>query len=158
MHELDAVLTDAPVSASVRVRAFSHLIGESPIALFAGSQLARRYRRRFPRSLDGAPLVLPEAASAVRRALDDWLHAEDVHPDVKAECEDIDLLYACGQAGLGLFPAPVAIAAEVCRQYHVVQVGIAQSVMARFYAISAERRLQHPAVVAITESGRRLFT
>jgi len=158
MHELDAVLTDAPVPVTIRIRAFSHLIGESPIALFGVSQLATRYRRRFPHSLDGAPLVLPEEGSAVRRALDDWLHAANVHPDVKAECEDIDLLYACGQAGLGLFPAPVAIASEVCRQYHVVQVGTVKSVAARFYAVSGERRLQHPAVVAITESGRKLFT
>lgn len=94
----------------------------------------------------------------MRRALDDWLHAENVHPDIKAECEDVDLLYACGQAGLGLFPAPVAIAAELSRQYHVVQAGTANSVVARFYAVSGERRVQHPAVIAITESGRKLFT
>lgn len=86
------------------------------------------------------------------------MHAENVHLDIESECEDVDLAYACGQAGLGLFPAPVAIASELSRQYHVVQVGTANSAVARFYAVSGERRVQHPAVVAIAESLRKLFT
>lgn len=156
-HELDAVLSDAPLPAGSRVRAFSHLLGESPVAFFGVPKLAARYRRRFPRSLDGAPVLMPGENCAVRRALDDWFHAEDLHPQVKGVCEDSALLKACGQAGHGLFPAPVALAREICRQYRVVQVGILGPVVARFYVISAERRLKHPAIVAITESGRKLF-
>ena len=157
LHELDAILADAPLGPTSRVRAFSHLIGESPIGWFGVRALAARYRRRFPDSLDGAPLLLPGPDSAVRRALDDWFEAEGLHPDVKCVCEDSALLKAVGRAGHGLFPAPVAIAREVCRQYSVALIGTVASVTARFYVISAERRLKHPGVVAITTAGRKLF-
>ena len=116
LHELDAILADAPLGPTSRVRAFSHLIGESPIGWFGVRRLAARYRRRFPQSLDAAPVLLPSPDSAVRRALDDWFEAEGLHPDVRCVCEDSALLKAVGRAGHGLFPAPVAIAREVCRQ------------------------------------------
>ena len=157
LHELDAVLTDAPVPATARVRVFNHLLGESSVAFFGVSKLAAQYRRRFPRSLDGAPVLLPAQNSAVRRTLDDWFEAEDLHPDVRGECEDSALLKTFGQAGHGLFPAPTAIAREVCRQYNVVLVGTASPVVARYYVISAERRVKHPAVLAITDMARKLF-
>ena len=157
LHELDAILSDAPVSPASRVRAFSHLIGASPIGLFGVRELAARYRRRFPRSLDGAPLLLPAENSAVRRALDDWFETEGLHPDMRCECEDSALLKTFGQTGHGLFPAPVALAREVCHQYGVVLVGTVAPVIAHFYVISAERRLKHPGVIAITAEGRKLF-
>ena len=93
----------------------------------------------------------------MRRALDDWFEAEGLHPNVKCVCENSALLKTCGQAGHGLFPAPVAIAREVCRQYSVALVGTVAAVTARFYVVSAERRLKHPGVVAITDAGRKLF-
>lgn len=157
LHELDAVLTDAPLPPSSRVRAFSHLLGESPVGFFGVSTLAARYRRRFPRSLDGAPVLLPAQNCAVRRALDDWFEKEALHPDVRGECEDSALLKTFGQAGHGLFPAPTAIARELCRQYNVALVGTVATVTSRFYVISAERRLKHPGIVAMTEAGRKLF-
>ena len=157
LHELDAVLTDAPVPATSRVRVFNHLLGESSVGFFGVSKLAAKYRRRFPRSLDGAPVLLPAQNSAVRRALDDWFETEKLYPDVRGECEDSALLKTFGQAGHGLFPAPTAIAREVCRQYNVVLVGTAGPVVTRYYVISAERRVKHPAVVAITDMARKLF-
>lgn len=157
LHQLDAILADAPVNPSSRVRAFSHLIGESPVGFFGVRPLAARYRRRFPQSLDGAPLLLPGPGSAGRRALDDWLEVEGLHPEVRGECEDSALLKTFGQAGHGLFPAPAAIAREVCRQYTVELVGTVPSVTSRFYVISAERRLKHPGIIAMTTAGRKLF-
>lgn len=156
-HELDVVISDAPLPPASRVKAYSHLIGESPVAFFGVSALAARYRRRFPQSLNGAPVLLPGENSAVRRTLDDWFEAQSIRPVVMGVCEDSALLKVCGQAGHGLFPAPAAIAKEVRRQYSVVMVGIVEPVVARFYLITGERRLKHPAVVAITETGRKLF-
>lgn len=157
LHQLDAILADAPVPPTSRVRAFSHVIGESPIGFFGVRTLAARYRRGFPQSLDGAPLLLPHHGSVVRRALDDWFQVEGLHPVVKGECEDSALLKSFGQAGHGLFPAPAAIAREVCRQYAVELVGTVAPVTSRFYVISAERRLKHPGIVAMTTAGRKLF-
>jgi LysR family transcriptional activator of nhaA len=154
VHALDVVLSDAPVGPLVNVRAYSHLLGECSVSVFGTSALARAHARRFPQSLNGAPFLLPTQNTALRRALDQWFEEQQVRPHVIGEFEDSALLKVFGQAGRGLFPAPSAIAAEVRRQYGVRRVGEIPDVRERFYAISVERRLKHPAVVAISEAAR----
>jgi LysR family transcriptional regulator, transcriptional activator of nhaA len=155
LHEIDVVFSDAPAAPHVRAKVYDHLLGESGISFFAGPELARRLRRRFPRSLDGAPILLPTRESALRRRLEEWLEAAELRPLVVGEFQDPALLEAFGQVGAAVFPGPTAIEREVCRQYRVSVVGRTDAVRERFYAISVERRLKHPAVVAITAGARR---
>ena len=155
VHGLDLVLSDAPIGPTTKVRAFNHLLGECGVTFFATPALARTCRRGFPRSLGGAPMLLPTDNTALRRSLDDWFESEDIRPRVASEFEDSALLMAFGQAGMGLFPAPSAIERQVRSQYGVVVVGRLDTVRERFYAISGERRLKHPAVVAISEAARQ---
>lgn len=152
---LDVVLADAPVGPTVRVRAYNHLLGECAVSVFGARRLADARRRGFPRSLDGAPFLLPRRHSALRLALDDWFASEGVHPRIVGEFDDNALMTALGQAGLGLFPAPSPIAREVCRQYDVRPIGTIESVRQRFYAITVDRKLKHPAVIAVCEAARR---
>ena len=154
LHRLDLVLADAPISPTVNVRAFNHPLGECSVSVFAAPDLARKYRRRFPDSLDGAPMLLPGDKTSARRALDQWFDTAGVQPQIVAEFEDSALLKVFGQAGLGLFPAPSAIEDEIRRQYGVKLVGRLDEVRERFYAISVERRLRHPAVLAISNAAR----
>jgi LysR family transcriptional activator of nhaA len=155
VHELDAVLTDAPVGPNINVRAYSHLLGECGIAVFGTPNLARQYGRQFPDSLRDAPLLLPTETCTVRRALNQWFFAREIVPRTVAQFDDSALLKAFGQAGRGLFFAPVAIAAEIERQYGVRQLGELEAVRERFYAISVERRVRHPALQAIAGAAKR---
>ncbi|OFX21908.1 MAG: LysR family transcriptional regulator [Anaeromyxobacter sp. RBG_16_69_14] len=154
VHELDIVLADAPVSPSLRVRAFNHLLGECDVVFLAAPKLAATHRRGFPRSLDGAPLLLPTENTALRRSLDQWFTTHDIRPRVVGEFEDSALLKEFGQTGLGIFPAPSVIVDEVRGQYRVRLVGRLEEVRERFYAISVERKLKHPTVVAISQEAR----
>jgi len=154
IHELDLVLTDTPISGLARVRAFSHLLGTSTVSVFGGPDMAKHYRKHFPQSLDGAPFLLPTENTALRRALEQWFDASGIRPSIVAEFEDSALMKVFGQTHRGLFPAPTVIEKEVERQYNVKSVGSLSSVQERFYAISVERRLKHPAVVAISEAAR----
>ena len=154
IHTLDVVISDQPAAPHVRVKVFNHLLGESGTSFFAGSALARRLRRRFPSSLDGAPTLLPTSNTALRRALEQWFETEDLHPKVVGEFEDSALLEAFGEAGRAVFPAPTAIERDVRRTYRVAVVGRTPAVRERYFAISAERRLKHPGVVAITSAAR----
>jgi LysR family transcriptional activator of nhaA len=155
IHELDLVLSDVPISPGVNVRGFNHLLGECGVTLFATPAIAARQRRGFPRSLDGAPFLLPTGNTVLRRSLDAWFEARDVCPRVVSEFEDSALLKVFGQSGLGIFPAPSVIEAEVRKQYGVAVVGRIEEVRERYYAISVERRLKHPAIVAISETARQ---
>lgn len=157
-HELDVVLADAPVPSGARRRVFNHPLGDSALAFFAPDQDAARYRKDFPNSLHGAPFLLPAAATSARRLLDQWFAAHGIAPAVKGEFADSALLKVFGQAGFGLFAAPAVVQTEIERQYHVKCVGQAEAARARFYAISVERRLRHPAVTALADAARgRLF-
>jgi len=153
-HALDVVIADVAAPPHVRVKVFNHLLGESDTSFFAAGPLAARLRRRFPRSLDGAPLFVPAPHTAMRRALDQWFEAEDLHPRIIGEFDDSALMKSFGQAGTGAFPSPSAIAREVVRQYRVQTVGHTPAVRERYYAISVERRVKHPGVLAITAAAR----
>jgi LysR family transcriptional activator of nhaA len=156
-HRLDLVLTDAPAAPWVRVRAYSHLLGECGVSIFGTARLAMRRRRGFPHSLDGAPFLLPTADSTLRRSLDQWFEAQGVRPEIVGQFEDSALLKVLGQSGVGLFAVPSAIDAEVRGHYSVRLVGRIE-IRERFYAITVERKLKHPAVVAISEAaGREIF-
>jgi LysR family transcriptional activator of nhaA len=157
VHELDVVLSDAPPSPDIRVRVFSHLLGESRISLLASPKLARKLRKGFPRSLDGAPVLLPAPGSALRIALEQWFEAQRIRPMVVAHFEDIALLSACGQHGLGFFAGHSVIDDEMVRVHGVEKIGEMPKYRAQFYAISVERRLTHPAVVAITRTARTVL-
>ena len=157
IYGLDVVLADAPAPAAVKVRAYSHLLAECPVSVFASARIAAAYQQGFPGSLDGAPFLLPSKDSALRNSLEEWFQKQKVKPRVVGTFEDSALLDAFGQAGAGLFAMPSAIEGEVRRQYRVNLVGRLDTVRQRFYAITVERKLRHPAVIAISERARSLF-
>ncbi len=159
IHGLDAVLSDAPVPPTVRVRAFGHLLGECGVTIFAAPPLARRLKRGFPGSLRDAPCLLPSETTTLRRGVDQWLTSRGLQPRVAGEFDDAALMMAFGEAGVGAFPAASAIEREVCRQYGVRVVGRIAEVRERFYVITVERRLKHPAIAALSAAARAdLFT
>jgi LysR family transcriptional activator of nhaA len=153
-HTLDVVLVDMPVGAGSGIKAYNHLLGECDVTVFGVPRLARRYRRGFPGSLHDAPMVLPVESAALRRSLDQWLDAREIRPRVVAEFEDSALLKVFGQEGVGLFLAPTVMERDVRRRLGVQRVGRIPDIRERFYAITVERRLRHPAVAAICEAAR----
>jgi LysR family transcriptional regulator, transcriptional activator of nhaA len=153
-HRLDVVLSDVPITPLVRVKAFNHLLGSCGASLFATPPIANRYRRRFPASLDGAPFLLPIEGSALRRSLDEWFEAHNIRPRIVGEFKDSALLKTFGQAGAGIFAAPSAIEKEVRAHYKTPVLARLETVVESFYAISIERKLKHPAVLAISEAAR----
>ena len=153
-HRLDLVLSDSPLPPTSATRAYNHLLGECGVCIFGSSSLAREFRRGFPQSLDGAPFLLPTRKSVLRQTLDQWFDSQNIRPELLGEFDDSALLKVFGQAGVGLFPGPSAVEQETCRQYNVQSVGRLDAVRERFYAISVERKLKHPAVKAITEAAQ----
>jgi LysR family transcriptional regulator, transcriptional activator of nhaA len=156
-HAVDLVLADTPIAPTIKVKAYSHALGDSPISVFGSTKLANLYRNRFPQSLDGAPFLLPTDQKTLRRTLDVWFQKQGIRPRVVGEFDDSALLKTFGQAGAGLFAVPTAIEPEVLQQYGVVVLGRIDDVRERYYAISVERRLKHPAVIAISEAATELL-
>jgi LysR family transcriptional regulator, transcriptional activator of nhaA len=152
---VDVVLSDAPAPAGTAVRAFNHLLGECGTAFFAAPQLAKSCRRRFPQSLEGVPFLLPGGNSVLRRTLEQWFDSEEIRPRIVGEIDDAALAKVLGAAGHGVFAAPDVVEGDVRERYEVRLVGRADDLRQRFYAISVERKLKHPAVVAICEAARR---
>jgi LysR family transcriptional activator of nhaA len=149
------VLSDAPVSPSAKIRAFSHMLGECDVLIMGTPLLAARYRRGFPQSLDGAPFLLPAENAVLRRSLEQWFDAVGIRPQPRGEFADPALLKMFGRTSLGVFAVRAAVERETRRHYGVSLIGRIPALRERFYAISVERKLKHPAVVAITAAARK---
>lgn len=154
VHRLDVVLTDAPIGSNVKVKAYNHLLGECGISFFAPAKLATRYRKNFPQSLHQAPLLLPSDESATRLALDAWFERLAIKPQIIGEFSDSALLRAFGEAGDGIFPLPSVVEGDLAKESSIKLLGRAEGLVERYYAISTERKLRHPAVVAISEAAK----
>lgn len=154
VHRLDMVLADSPVSPTLNVKAYNHVLGESGVSFFAAAGDAARYRLDFPASLEGAPLLMPTTSSSSRRVLEHWFEQHNIRPRVVAEFEDRALMKAFGEAGCGIFTSPTAVEEDVVSKYGVEVIARTDQMRERFYAISAERRIRHPAVATIAAAAR----
>lgn len=154
IHRLDMVLADRPLPPGMDVKGYSHPLGECGVAFFAAPRLASRLAGDFPGNLDAAPLLIPSEDSALRGPLMRWLERQGARPRIAGEFDDSALMKAFGKAGAGVFPAPVATAGEVESQYGVLRLGETRELRERFFAISVERRISHPAVRAVSEGAR----
>ncbi len=154
-HRLDLVIADTPAPSSIKEHTYSHPLGESGVTLFATAKLTAHYRRGFPQSLSSAPILLPTSNTVLRRLLDQWLIDQKLHPNIVGEFDDSATLKAFGQDGYGIFPGVSVIEKEICRQYQVQVVGQLEPLKQNFYAITVERRLKHPAVLALVRTARQ---
>lgn len=158
VHDLDLVLAETPIAGQASVRAFNHLLGESGVSFFAHSSVVKSLDGEFPDCLEDAPLLVPTGNTLLRRSLDHWFTDLGVRPRIVAEFEDSALLKAFGSEGAGIFPGPSAIEDEICDVYRVGVLGRTDAVVERFYAITVERRIKHPAVRLISDNAKeRLF-
>ena len=148
-HHLDIAITDAPVGPEAAVRTFNHQLAESAITFFAAPRIADQLADDFPDCLDGVDLLMPTASSVVRRMLEHWFDALDVHPRIVAEFQDAAQLKTFGESGLGVFPAPSMVADQIEAQYGVHPIGVAGDLREKFYAVSVEKKERNPAVLAL---------
>lgn len=153
LHRLDMVLADRPLPAHINVRGFSHKLGECPLAFFAAPPLAQKCAA-FPACLNDAPLLLPGDDATIRPRLETWLERNRLAPRVVGEFDDGALMMAFGQAGGGYFPAPAVLTEAIEAQFGVVRVGLAEDIQDVFYAITGERHITHPAVLAVTQAAQ----
>jgi len=139
------------------IKGYSHPLGECGIAFLAARSVAKKLKPDFPDALHGAPLLIPGEDSALRVPLLRWLERKSLQPTIVGEFDDSALMSAFGQAGAGVFPVPLTTAREVMKQHKVIELGRTLDIRERFFAISVERRLSHPAVLAVSEAARRSF-
>jgi LysR family transcriptional regulator, transcriptional activator of nhaA len=157
LRELDVIISDSPVTPSLKLRAYNHHLGGCAVSWMASPQLAKSLRKTFPASLHGAPLLLPTSDTAIRRALDQWLDRHEIRPVIVGEFEDYGLLREFARAGHGAAPVPSVLVSQLQKESGLKELGVAEKVRGEFYAISMERHIRHPAVLALHEKSEKLF-
>lgn len=157
VHEADVVLSDSPLTPSLNIRAYNHHLGGCGVSWMAVPALAEALQPGYPGSLTGAPVLLPTDDTAIRRAVDQWLEKHDIRPVIVGEFEDYALLREFARAGQGLAPVPSVLEEVFRSQSGLHFIGAAHGIQAKFYAISMERKIRHPAVVAICDAAREIF-
>lgn len=150
IHRLDLVLADRPMPNEMDIKGRSNQLSECGISFFAAENLIKKLGTEFPQNINNAPILVPGEDSAIHKRLMQWLNTQRIQPHIIGEFDDSALMRAFGQAGTGVFTAPTIIEDEVLQQHQVVKLGQTDAVTERFYAISVEKRANHPAVLAIT--------
>lgn len=153
-HRIDVVLSDEPASPGIAARVFNHFLGGCGVTFCAMPVLARTLKGRFPRNLQGASALLPTQNCHLRRDLEKWFRQVNIQPRVIAEFEDAALMKIVATRGIGVIAVPSLVEAEAVERYGFVPVGRTKDIETQFYAITAERRLTHPAILAITAQKR----
>ncbi len=151
-HRLDIIITDEAAPSSLLVKTYSHLLGGSTLTFCAPASLAARLQDNFPASLNGQPAFLPTENTATRLALEKWYDQQGIHPQILAEFEDAALMKAVAMSGLAVVPVHTMVLEEARRQYGLRPVGEVKECRGEFFAITAERKIKHPAISAITEN------
>jgi LysR family transcriptional activator of nhaA len=154
-NELDVLILDAPPGPDTGVQVFSHRLGESGVALLATPELARRYRRNFPKALNGAPFLLPGRTTGLRRGLEQWFNRHQIRPQIVGEFDDSALVMEFGRSGSGIFAIPLVVERDVRAQHDVVRVGRVEGLRRELFAVSLQRRFANPAVASLVENARR---
>lgn len=154
VHRLDLIIADRPMPTHLSVRGFNHLLGESKLSVFGAPKLVANLQGKLPASLDGAPMLLPGEDYAIRARLLQWMEAQRIRPRIVGEFDDSAMMKAFGQSGVGLFFAPSVLAGHICEQYQVQELMTVHSIVDQVYAITTERRLSHPATLAISQAAR----
>ncbi len=152
VHKLDLIIADRPMPTHLNVRGYNHCFGESTLTLLAACSLSKKLSATFPECLHQAPMLMPGEDVAIRGKLLHWLASCDVHPRVVGEFDDSALMKSFAQAGVGLLAVPTVIAKSICAQYQLIEIGCIEEVREQFYAITSERRLSHPAAIAISKA------
>jgi len=154
LHRLDLVIADEPMPRRISVSAFNHPLGRTPMSFFCAPQLQSQLQGLFPACLNGAPMLIPGSQASVRQQLDGWLTRHHIQPRIVGEFDDGALMTAFGREGRGVFMAPTVIEAETIAQFGVQVIGRTDELVDEFFAVSVERRITHPCVVAITDAAR----
>lgn len=153
-HKLDIVLADEPASSASNFKAFNHPLGEAGTIFCGVGPMARKLKARFPKSLDGAPALLPSENSPFRQAVDSWFAEHGIAPRVVAEFEDLALMKVMAEEGRGFIALPDIALREAASHYGFLVIGRAPGCRVHFHAITAERRIAHPAVQALTQAAK----
>lgn len=157
VHKIDLVLADTVIPKSINVKGFNHHLGECGISFFAKKPMAKELAKDFPQSLNGAPMLIPGKVANIYTQIQQWFEAENVHPKIVGEFDDTALMKAFGRGGAGIFTAPTPIAKEVEHEHDVVEIGRTDDIIESFFAITVDRKIVHPAVIAITESAKQIL-
>jgi LysR family transcriptional activator of nhaA len=153
-NELDVLVLDSPPGPESGVRVVSHRLGESGVVLLATPKLARRFRPRFPRALEGAPFLLPGRTTGLRRGLEQWFERHHIRPLVMGEFDDSALLLEFGHSGSGILAMPSVVEGDVRRRHGLVRVGPVEGIRRELFAVALHRRIAHPAVASLVEHAR----
>jgi len=150
-HRLDIILADEPASSTLKAKAFNHRLGRSGITFCAVATVAAKLRRGFPRSLDGAPALLPTTNMGMRTVLDAWFDKQGIRPRLVGEFEDTALMEVCSAGGRGFTVVHSVIDRAALKHYDLRVIAKVEDCGSEFYAITTERLVKHPAAIAITK-------
>jgi LysR family transcriptional activator of nhaA len=147
-HRVDLVLTNHQHQLSGETQLRSRKIIEYPIQVYAHPKY-KGLREGFPKSLHGAPIILPTSHSRLRFELDHFFETQEIAPSIVAETQDTALQKILGTEGMGVIPLPELAASALLKSKELIEIGRLKGVTESIYLISSKRKIENPVSEAL---------
>lgn len=140
-HTIDLVLANRPPGRHFGGRLRCRRMARQPVSI-VGSE--RRKGFRFPRSIAGVQMILPGGESDIRTEFDALCEQVGVSVRVLAEVDDMATMRLLARDTGVLALVPSVVVRDELREGVLHEHCVVPALFETFYAITAERRFQHP--------------
>lgn len=150
-HRMDLMVSNFLPTGTDGKGLFPRSITKRNVAFF-GSRKFKSLRKGFPRSISGAPMILPTYDSRLRQDLDHWAKSHKIELNVAIESQDIAVkkLLAASEMGL-IATATHTVTGQVLRG-ELIEIGQLQGVHEELYLITAQRKIENPIAARLRDT------
>lgn len=146
VHTLDLVLANQPVEATGDAPWRCRRIARQPVSLVGPPGLGVF---AFPDDLSTRPLILPSRAHGIRAAFDVWCEQRGLHPQVRAEVDDMAMLRLLARDAGALALVPTVVVQDELRAGVLHELAVVPGLHEQFYAITVKRHFVPPLLKAL---------
>jgi len=151
INKLDVILSDCPIPPGRKIKAYNHKAIDCGLTFFIANNKLSDVRGDFPQCLHNQPFLMPGEQSSISMSLVSWLKDKSINVNVVAEFDDSALTKLFGQQGYGIFCTPSIVESYVLDSYQVSVIGRTDEIKEQLYLITGDRKMTHPALVAIND-------
>ncbi|MDX1696244.1 MAG: LysR substrate-binding domain-containing protein [Ketobacteraceae bacterium] len=153
VHKLDLILSNSPVATdSVTPWRCQRIAQQSVCLVGPPGDMARRFR--FPGDLADVKLLLPGPSSDIRNQFDMLCEQLGVSVNPYAEVDDMAMLRLLARDSGGIAVVPEVVVQDELSSGRLEKYAILEGVVENFYAITAKRHFELPALKMLLEGAQ----
>ncbi len=144
-HQIEVIISDHELHSLSGKNIFSKRIIKKPLQAYASPEFSH-LKKKFPYSLDGAPIIVPTEHSKIRGDIEHFFELKNIRPKMIAETQDTSLQKILAAKGDGVIFLPNFTTKELVQNRQLVKIGTMKDIYCEYYLIYSKRIIENPAL------------